>query len=156
MTQGAPRARSEYRYTLDRRARLRSHLHVWRGQAVFMPLAIFVGVALIVVTRAPAWTWIGPGALAFLSRGFFIGLVQILLVARQSVVLVLDKRGIGFGEKAADFWIFADGILTFEKSSAEVWTLHHFNGTVITVPTAVISDEDAQYLREHADKRQLA
>jgi hypothetical protein len=150
------RARSEYRYTLDRSARLRSHLHVWGGQAVFMPLAILVGIALIVVTRAPAWTWIGPGALAFLSRGFFVGLVQIFLVAAQPVVLVLDKGGIGFGEKAADFWISADGILTFEKSSAATWTLHHFNGTVITVPSSVISDDDTQYLREHAEKRQLA
>mgnify|MGYP001174176154 CR=1 FL=1 len=111
---------------------------------------------LIVVTRAPAWTWIGPGALAFLSRGFFVGFVHILLVPTQGVCLAIEERGVGFGEKAADFWISADGILTFEKSSAATWTLHHFNGTVITVPASVISDDDVQHLREHAEKRQLA
>ena len=150
------RARSEYRYTLDRRARLRSHLHVWGAQAALGPLGILLGVVLIVVTRAPAWTWIGPGALAFLSRGFFVGFVHILLVPTQGVCLAIEERGVGFGEKAADFWISADGILTFEKSSAATWTLHHFNGTVITVPASVISDDDVQHLREHAEKRQLA
>ncbi len=143
--------RTEYRFTLSRRQRLVPHLKGWAPYAVIgLPLLGFL--LHLAFTRSP-WAWFLFALLILLMRGFFIGLVQTALWPRQRLCVAIEERGVGFGEDEPQLWIFTDGILRFDQTCADVWTLYHYNGTVLNIPTDVISTEDVSFLRSQASRQ---
>ncbi len=143
--------RTEYRFTLSRRQRMVPHLKVWAPYAVIgLPLLGFL--LHLAFTRSP-WAWFLFALLILLMRGFFIGLVQTALWPRQRLCVAIEERGVGFGEDEPQWWIFTDGILRFDQTCADLWTLYHYNGTVLNIPTDVISTEDVSFLRSQASRR---
>lgn len=62
------------------------------------------------------------------------------------MTVALEENAIGFGRDRVEWWVFADGIIGFGKLTEGVWTIQHFNGTVLHVPVDVLSAEDAAFL----------
>ena len=140
--------RTEYRFTVSRRQRLVPPLKVWAPHGVIgLPL---LGLLLHLAFTESPWAWFLVALLVLLMRGFFIALVQITLWPRQRLCVAIEERGVGFGEDEPEWWIFTDGILRFDRACADVWTLYHYNGTVLSVPADVISPEDVSFLRSQA------
>ena len=70
-----------------------------------------------------------------------------LSVGKQRVFLAVEQNGIGLGESAPKLWVFADGINNFGELYEGVWTIQHFNGTLVHVPVGVLTEHDVEFLR---------
>jgi hypothetical protein len=135
----------ELRYDLTRRQRLIPHLRIWR------PFALLI----IVTVSAAAWAVVYRGwwylalllPLLFIYRGFFIGFLNVLLVGRQHMDIVIERNGLGLlvGEER---WYFAlDGLTSFDELAEGVWTVQHWNGTVVHIPAELLSAEQVEFFR---------
>lgn len=141
---------AEYQFTLTRRQRLASHLHTWRRFGASGLLAIAGLSAAFILLRVPWWAWTLPLSLSWLLRGFFIELVRIAWRAEQLTSISVTDRGVGFGTNSPDHWISVDGIVAFVQTTPDLWILLHHNGTVLTIPTTVLSHDHAAFLSSKA------
>ena len=82
-------------------------------------------------------------------RGLFFGLVFIILRRRESICLAIEERGIGFGDSQPDWWIFTDGITGFRRTF-DIWTVYHYNGTLLHIPADILSPDDVAFLKSKA------
>lgn len=136
-------------YVLTRRQRLRSHLGVW---APYLPQVVGITAGL---GGGAAWvcadTWWGLLLLLpllALTGRFWGGLLTVALVRRVFVDLEVREDAIGFALDGGErWWVFADGILSIERHSPDVWTISHWNGTVIPIPVDAIDAAAIDHLR---------
>jgi hypothetical protein len=85
--------------------------------------------------------------LLFIFRGFFIGLLNVLLVGRQHMDIVVEQNGLGF-LAGNERWYFAlDGLTSFDELVAGVWTVQHWNGTLVHIPAELLSAEQVEFFR---------
>ncbi|HXG11597.1 MAG TPA: hypothetical protein VNK04_17715 [Gemmataceae bacterium] len=134
----------ELRYSLSRWQRLAPHLRLWGPLSVLVPCVMAVLVASALVT----W-WAGLGAVvwALLFRNFFCGLADVALRRSAPMDLRIEENGLGFLANGERWWLFLDGLTGIDQLAAGVWTLQHWNGSVVHIPAAVISDEQLAHLR---------
>jgi len=104
---------------------------------------------------------VGFGALAFvfliILRGLVIGLFDVLLVPRRQIDITIEElkdgtsaAGVLIGKER--WYLFLDGITGICKYREDVWTIHHFNGSMLHIPVSAITQEQMEYL-ENAMKR---
>jgi hypothetical protein len=135
----------ELRYDLTRRQRLIPHLRIWRPFAPTVIVSV-AGAAWGVVYRT-WWCLALLLLLLFIFRGIFIGLLNVLLVGRQHMDIVIEQNGLGFliGKER---WYFAlDGLTSFEELAEGVWTVQHWNGSVVHIPAELLSMEQVEFFR---------
>lgn len=155
-------------YVLTRRQRLRSHLGVWAPYlpgVVGLTLGFGVGAGLAVQESWAGLLLLLP-ILLFAGR-FWGGLLNVALVRHLFVDLELRAMAIepsaerasmhdahaaavaiGFALQGGErWWVFADGILSIERFSPDVWTIFHWNGTVIPIPVDAIDAAAIEHLR---------
>jgi hypothetical protein len=135
------------RYQLTRRQRLLPHLKIW---APALPIMAFTAAGLLVVLLR--WWWLAPLGLAWLwlFRNFFVGLADVLLRPTAPMDLIVVENGLGFLAGGERWWLFLDGVLSVGQLTAGVWTLQHFNGSVIHISADVITIEQVDYLKAAA------
>ncbi len=139
-------------YDLSRRQRLVAHFGVWApylggliviaggGTALCVALALSVSPWFALLILLPLW----------LTRGFIIGLVNIIFVAVQHMDVIVEENGLGYAIKSERLWIFLDGIIRIQKYSKDTWIIIHHNGTVVSIPTAAIEERYIEHMRKQA------
>lgn len=134
----------ELRYSLSRRERLVPHLKLWGPLSVLVPAVL----ALLVASAFVTW-WAGLWAVVWslLFRNFFRGLADVAFRRSAVMDLRVEENGLGLLAGGERWWLFLDGLTGIDQLTAGVWTLQHWNGSVVHIPAAVIGDEQLAYLR---------
>lgn len=134
----------ELRYQLSRRQRLVPHLKLWGPLSVLIPLVLIA----LVVSFLRIW-WAGLLALAWMwiFRNFFRGLADVLFRKTAVMDLRFEENGLGYLAGGERWWLFLDGLTSIDQLIAGVWTLQHWNGSVVHIPTDAITDAQLAYLR---------
>ncbi len=136
-------------YDLNRRQRLVPHLAVWTpylpglGIAIVISgvgiglLSYFISMWFLFLLIVPLW----------IARGFIVGICQVILVPVLHMDIIIEENGLGYLLGQERRWIFLDGILRFKKYYEDTWTIFHFNGTMINIPGAAMTDEQIEHLK---------
>src|SRR5262249_10207589 len=136
------------------RQRLVPHLRYW-GMA-YVPFVVCLFLFFVVQTVvAPItqgiWGGAGFGAVAvgllLLLRGLFARLLHLLLVPRREVGHLLGREAAGILIGGERWYLFLDGITDIRKYRDDVWTIRHWNGIVLHIAAAAITEEQVDYLR---------
>ena len=144
----------QLRYQLSRRQRLVPHLRIW-GFA-YTPFVVVVFVFFCVQTIVSACSVGWPGLAVFgglalglflLLRGLFVGILDVLLVPVRAMDILVEENGLGFLAEGERWWLFLDGLTSIEQLAADVWTLQHWNGSVVHIPADAITDAQLAHLR---------
>jgi hypothetical protein len=136
----------QLRYDLTRRQRLIPHLRIWQRHAFLVIVCVF-GAAAALFCRS-WWYFVLLLCLLFIFRGFFVGLLNVALIRRQHMNIVVEQNGLGF-LVGNDRWYFAlDGLTAFDSLAEGVWTVQHWNGSVVNIPVELLSPEQVQFLRD--------
>jgi hypothetical protein len=134
------------RYDLTRRQRLGPLLRLWRAWGPVALLCVGGSIAGWIATRS-AWFAIPLLLFAYVFRGFFLDLLNVLRVHRQPMDIEVQENGLGFREGDERWWFFLDGLLAFDELSPGVWTVRHFSGSIVHIPTALLTDEQVAFFR---------
>src|SRR5262245_2223838 len=142
------------RYTLNRRQRLVPHLKIWGP--LYVPFIICLFIFFVVQTFVTPFTqgpWAGVffGAMAvglfLFLRGLFVGVIDVLFVATRQMDVVVEENAAGIFIGAERWYLFLDGITDIRKFCDNTWTIQHWNGCVLHIAAAAITDEQINYLR---------
>lgn len=135
----------QLKYSLSRRQRLVPHLAIW---APYLPaVGLLLGVVcLLTVYVSPWWALLSLGWL-WLARGFIAGLADVALRPLRHMDVEIQEKALGFLGGNERWWIFLDGIIDFGQIIEDTWTLRHYNGTVIHIPTDAITPAQVEYLQ---------
>ena len=143
------RTRTEYRFSLSRRQRLLPLLRAW---GLFAVIGVPTFIVALGLGFSGQWVgWVITVVFLFIMRGLFVGLVLIVIRRREPMCIAIEEQGIGFGDSQPDWWIFTDGIIGFRRT-LDIWTVYHHNGTLLHIPTDVISSDDVAFLKSKATK----
>jgi hypothetical protein len=104
----------------------------------------FTGSWLALLAAAPllAVVWIG--------RNFVRGVANGLRPGGIEMDIRVEEKGLGYLMGGERWWLFLDGIQRIEQIRKGLWTISHFNGSVIHIPAEAISPAQLDYLREAA------
>jgi hypothetical protein len=84
----------------------------------------------------------------FISRGFFFGFLNVILVRRQHMDIVVERNGLGI-LAGNERWYFAlDGLTAFGALAEGVWTVQHWNGAVVNIPVELLSADQVEFFRD--------
>jgi hypothetical protein len=144
----------ELRYQLSRRQRLTLHLRSWGMAYTPFVVIVFLFFCVQTIVNACSLTWAGVAVfggmalgLFLLLNGLFVGLLDVLLVPVRRMDLRIESNGLGFLSGKERWWLFLDGLTRIEQQTAGIWTLQHWNGSVIHIPADAITDAQLAYLR---------
>jgi hypothetical protein len=144
----------ELRYQLSRRQRLGPHLRIWGVVSTPFVVALFAFFCVQTVVSVCSLSWPGLavfGGLALgvfvLHRGLFLGLLDVLLVPARSMDLRVEENGLGVLAGGERWWLFLDGLTGIDQLTAGVWTLRHWNGSVVHIPADAITEAQLGHLR---------
>jgi hypothetical protein len=144
----------ELRYRLSRRQRLVPLLRIW-GVA-YSPFVVVLFAFFCVQTAVSVYTLSWQGLVVFgglavgmfaLHRGLFVGLLDVLLVPARDMDVRVEANGLGFLAGGERWWLFLDGLTGIDQLAAGVWTLRHWNGSVVHIPADAITGPQVEYLR---------
>jgi len=141
------------RYTLNRRQRLVPQLKIWGP--LYVPFIICLLIFFVVQTFVTPFTqgpWAGVffGALAvglfLFLRGLFVGVLDVLFVPIRQMDVEVEENAAGVLIGAERWYLFLDGITDIRKFRDDTWTIQHWNGCVLHIAAAVITDEQIDYV----------
>ncbi len=140
-------------YDLSRRQRLVAHCGVWAPYVVGLIVITGGGTVLFVDLTVSVSPWLAPLILLplWLTRGFIIGLINVIFVGVQHMDVIVEENGLGYAIDSDRFWIFLDGIIRIQKYSRDTWTISHHNGTVISIPTTAIEERYVEHMRKKGE-----
>lgn len=142
------------RYTLTRGQRLVPHLRVWGPvwsacMVFMMGCLLYASVASVVALNVKgvfvfaAWAF----GLFLLFRGLFVGLLDVLLVPVRTVDVIFEEDTADILIGGERWCLFLDGIIRIRKYRSDIWTIEHFNGSVLHVPTSAITEAQIGHLK---------
>lgn len=114
------------------------------------PLSLLIPLGLVGALAALAWSWWALVLLLFwlwFFGNFFRGLLDVALRPVVPMDLRVEENGLGFLAGGERWWLFLDGLTGIEQLTPGVWTLSHFNGSVVNIPADVLSEEQLAHLR---------
>jgi hypothetical protein len=136
---------TELQYDLTRKQRLIPHIKSWGITQLFVMFG-FVGA----ISSAINGSWISGVALALLvvlvGRGYIIGLIGVIFTKSQHMDIRIEDKGLGFMVGKERWYIFLDGLTAIRDLEGSVWTIQHWNGTVVNIPKKLISEEVLRFL----------
>lgn len=144
-----PKIPFQLQYVLTRHQRILPHLRIWLQHLPVVVGALLVGVFLVVVK----W-WLFPVLLLglWLFRGFWIGVLDIVIHPTEKMDIIIEQNGLGFMRGGHRWWLFLDGMTRVEQFCSDTWTFCHHNGHVINVPASVITEDQVDFIRSAAAK----
>ena len=142
------------RYSLSRRQRLWALVDEWGWWTplLVLPLEVF----FVVQTVSSIWNWSLAGVAVFgglalvvggLFAGLILGLGDVLVCKRRGVDLLFEENAVGILLGSERWYLFLDGITEIRQARAEMWMIRHFNGQLLWIPTAAITDDQIEFLR---------
>lgn len=138
------------RYDLSRRQRLMPHIGVWGSMSLVIPLSL-LGIILLSLSKSPWWA-LSSLPLFFVFRGFFIGMLDVILHRTRSMDIVVENNALGFLAGGERWYLFLDGITDIRKYCRDTWTIQHWNGSVINVLASAITDDQMEYIKAAAER----
>jgi hypothetical protein len=132
-------------YTLTRRQRLEALIGVWKPYLPNLILLIGVlGLIIGFIAYALSWWWLL--LLLIPLRGIVACLLDIAFVRERQIDIIIEENGLGFATSGDRLWLFLDGIIAINKFRADIWTISFHNGTVISIPSAIINIRYIEHL----------
>lgn len=138
---------AELQYNLTRRQRLIPHIRAWGLSQLLVILGV-IGVGFAV--DRGSW-WIALFAALFVlwfGRGYLAGLWNVLFVKLQHMDIVIEDKGLGYMVGKERWYIFLDGLTAVRDLERTVWTIQHWNGTVVNIPKTMLSEDALNFLRD--------
>jgi hypothetical protein len=142
------------RYTLSRSQRLVPHLGIWGTWWTLFILSVMLFWLYAAIDNAlkgnfcGAFGFVGMGFLVFIGlRPMFVGLIDVLFVARREMDVEIQENGAGVIISAERWWLWLDGFTDVRKFRADTWTLQHWNGCVIHIAASAISEDVIDHIR---------
>ncbi len=90
----------------------------------------------------------GFAVLFFLMYGgLFQGLLDVAFVRTRRMDVIVEENAAGIGGGGERWYLFLDGVTKLHRYRSDVWTIEHFNGTVLHVPTSAITEEQLDHIR---------
>src|SRR5262249_54436243 len=75
------------------------------------------------------------------------GLADVVFRKTAWMDIRVEDNGLGFLAGGQRWWLFLDGLTGIDQLTAGVWTLRHWNGSVIHIPADAITDGQLAPLR---------
>lgn len=132
-------------YDLDRGQRLIPHLALW-GPISLLIVALCAGVVWFALSTS-VWFAILLLPVMWFFSGFFLGLLDVAFCPVRSMDIVVEENGLGFLAGGERWFVFLDGVSSIRRYRDDVWTILHWNGTVINIPVSAITDDQLQCLK---------
>src|SRR5262245_28866581 len=85
-------------------------------------------------------------------RGLFVGVLDVLFVPIRQMDVDVEENAAGVLIGAERWYLFLDGITDIRKLSDDTWTIQHWNGCVLHIAAAAITDEQIDYLRASMER----
>lgn len=149
-----PHQTLQLRYSLNRLQRLVPHLRVWGIVTTLVVLALLTFFCIRTVVAAWSEDWadtaiFGGLALGMLVvfRGLFIGIIDVLIFASRDMDVVFEYNAVGILVGKERRYLFLDGVINISKYRGDLWTIQHYNGSVLNLPVSLISDEQVLLIR---------
>lgn len=120
-------------------------------------LGLLVVLVLAGLLVGLAWSWwfvVLVLVWVWFFGNFFRGLLGVLLRGRVEMDLEIQEHGLGFLAGGERWWLFLDGFIRIAQLTPGVWTLQHFNGCVVHIPTDAITPEQLEHIRAAAARGQ--
>ncbi|QQL44080.1 hypothetical protein [Sulfuriroseicoccus oceanibius] len=137
----------ELQYDLTRRQRLIPHLRAWGVAQLFVIVGL---VGAVAAAFEGSWVFavlIGLLVLCF-GRGYIIGLLNVIFVGSQHMDIRIEDNGLGYMAGKERWYIFLDGLTAVRDLERSVWTIQHWNGTVVNIPKSELSEDTLAFLRD--------
>ncbi len=144
----------QLKYELTRKQRLLAHWKVWRP---FLPMLVILMGGALLVARFRWWLFPAPLLVLFQSRGFWRGLVDVVICRVRVVDAVIEENGLGVLLGSGERWhVFLDGVLSVRQLVPGLWTIQHRCGWVLHIPVSAITDEQVQHIKDAAARGRTA
>jgi hypothetical protein len=141
-------------YELTRRQRLAAQLESW-APCLAACLGFTLGVAFLGAVVDRRFLLLLPLPV-IVTRKFFAWLVHLARRPTCPVDVAVEAAGLGVRVGADATWLPLEGLIQVCKADGG-WQLIHANGTVLTIPSAAITDEQLDFLkavaRQSAERR---
>jgi len=136
---------AELRYDLTRRQRLIPHIRACRLTQLLVILgAVGVGLA---AARGPWWIFLITALFVlWFSRCYAVGFWNVLFVKSQHMDIVIEDKGLGYMVGKERWYIFLDGLTAVRDLEKTVWTIQHWNGTLVNIPKTMLSEDALEFL----------
>jgi hypothetical protein len=138
---------AELQYDLTRKQRLIPHIRVWGVIQLFLILGMIgIGAALMkglwwmALFLALPVLWFG--------RRYIIGLFNVIFVKSQYMDIRIEDKGLGYKTGKERRYVFLDGLTAVRDLEQSVWTVQHWNGTVVNIPKKILSEDTLDFLRD--------
>jgi hypothetical protein len=138
------------RYQLSRSQRLIPHLAIWGPLSLIIPASV-CGVIFFAVTKSYWWLLLLPLVL-LQFRGLFIGLLDVVLHPVRDMDITIEENTLSFLAGGEHWHLFLDGVTNITKYRKDVWTIQHWNGSVIHLPASEITDDHIAHIKAAAER----
>ena len=117
----------------------------------FIIPAISVIIIWLAVSTSAWWT-LALTPVLFVFRGFFIGLLDVVLRRVRTMDIIVEENALGYLAGGERRYLFLDGIIDIRKFRKDVWTIQHWNGSVVNVLASEITDDQIEYTKPAAER----
>lgn len=138
---------AEFQYDLTRKQRLIPHIRAW-GVSQLLVILGMIGVGAAVTQGSWGVALFAALIILWFGRGYFIGLVNGIFVKLQHMDIRIEDNGLGFMAGNERWYIFLDGLTAVRDLEPSVWTVQHWNGTVVNIPKKVLSEDVLEFLQD--------
>lgn len=156
-------AASPIRYSLTRRQRLIPHLRIWGPFYVPFALMLLTFFAVRTLFAVASLEWLAVlvfgGLFVFFVlflRGMIVGVMDVLFVPVRPMDITIEKNGLGVMVKEERWYLFLDAVTSITEYVDGLWTIEHSNGSVVHVPTHLISKDQLEHLRSRMEHGRTA
>ena len=147
------------RYTLSRMQRFTPLVRRWGRLYTSFVVLLFTFFTLRAAVGLYQLEWlavVGFGGLAsfvwLLCAELFGGLVNIARLRAATMDVTIEESPAGDGAFGIlggpeRWYLFLDGITRIERFRPDVWTITHWNGTILNIAANAVTEEQLDYIR---------
>ena len=142
------------KYTLSRSQRLVPHVRMWGAWTTAYVTLLFTFFVAQAVVSACTFSFSDVAVFGGLALGVFVlfhgllaGLADALIVPVRRVDVVFEENAAGVLLGTDRWYLFLDGVVGLRKYRRDVWTVEHFNGSVLHIPESATTEEQLQHIR---------
>ena len=81
-------------------------------------------------------------------RGMIVGLVDALFVPTRMMDITIENNGLGVMVGKTRQYLFLDGVIRLTEYVDGLWTVEHWNGSIVHIPKQLISKDRLNHIRE--------
>jgi hypothetical protein len=149
-----PKLPFRLQYELNRRQRFVPHMKIWMPYGPMLLIMLggtFAGVIEISWWYLPLFLF-ALWYVFWYAPGFILGLIDVTVWRKRPMDVIVNENAIGILVGEDRLWMSLDGILRIDKLSKDTWTIYHNNGTIISIPAAIITDEQIGFMKYVAER----